>query len=106
MLSLSKVFSSIDNMQRHKKNIHEKKPVQCQNCKKVLAELVVLKRHKKICKCIRWAKQFETLLCLNNRCLLTSSEEEHPTKNANLTVRPQMVGLFIYVFVFFSYLFI
>ena len=44
-----KSFKPVDNLNRHKKNVHKRKTeVQCKNCKKTYVE-DNLKRHQKVC---------------------------------------------------------
>ena len=45
-----KLIKRVDNLNRHKKNVHERKTeVQCENCKKIFSRADNLKRHQKVC---------------------------------------------------------
>ena len=45
-----KLFKRVDNLNRHKKNVHERKTeARCENCKKIFSRVDNLKRHQKVC---------------------------------------------------------
>ena len=45
-----KLFKRVDNLNRHKKNVYERKTgVQCKYCKKTFSRADNLKRHQKVC---------------------------------------------------------
>ena len=55
-----KTFKRVENLNRHKKNIHERKTgVQCKQCKKTFSRADNLKRHQKVCGKGFFSKQFD-----------------------------------------------